>query len=326
MRTPLFALALVIGLLLMTVAAPAQAERPRYVTIGTGGITGVYYPTGSAIAKIVNAKRDVHQIRATVESTGASVFNINAIMNGELEFGIVQSDLQYQACKGLGEWQGKPQNDLRSVFALAPEMITFVVTADSNIRSLKDIRGKVVNIGNPGSGNRQNAIDVIRATGLDINKDFKAEHIKAGDAPRMLQDGRLDGFFYTVGHPNSNIMEATEGPRKIRIVPIPELGPLARDYPYYTLSTIDMRQYPKAVNAGDGQVPTISMRATLVTSSRVPDSVVYAITKELFENFDEFKSVHPALASLTKENMLQGLTAPLHAGALRYYREVGLVR
>ena len=310
----------------MTGASALEAHaKTTFVTIGTGGITGVYYPTGGAIAKIVNAKKDKYDIRATVESTGASVFNINAIMAGDLEFGIAQPDRQYQAYNGLSEWEGKPQKDLRAVFALAPEAVTFVAAEDSGIKSLKDAKGKVVNIGNPGSGNRQNAIDVFEAAGINIEKDLKAESIKAADAPRMLQDGRIDGFFYTVGHPNGNIKEATAGKRKTRIVSITDIEPLVKKFPYYSLTNIDMAQYPEATNANE-KVTTVGMLATFVTSAKVPDDVVYAITKEVFENLDEFKKLHPALEGLTRETMLEGLTAPIHPGALKYYKEAGLMK
>ena len=310
----------------MTGASALEAHaKTTFVTIGTGGITGVYYPTGGAIAKIVNAKKDKYDIRATVESTGASVFNINAIMAGDLEFGIAQADRQYQAYNGLSEWEGKPQKDLRAVFALAPEAVTFVAAEDSGIKSLKDAKGKVVNIGNPGSGNRQNAIDVFEAAGINIEKDLKAESIKAADAPRMLQDGRIDGFFYTVGHPNGNIKEATAGKRKTRIVSITDIEPLVKKFPYYSLTNIDMAQYPEATNANE-KVTTVGMLATFVTSAKVPDDVVYAITKEVFGNLDEFKKLHPALEGLTRETMLEGLTAPIHPGALKYYKEAGLMK
>ena len=292
---------------------------------GTGGITGVYYPTGGAIAKIVNAKKDKYNIRATVESTGASVFNINAIMSGDLEFGIAQADRQYQAYNGLSEWEGKPQKDLRAVFALAPEAVTFVAAEDAGIKTLADAKGKVINLGNPGSGNRQNAIDVLQAAGINIEKDLKGEGIKAADAPRMVQDGRIDGFFYTVGHPNGNIKEATAGKRKCRIVSLPDIAPLTKAFPYYSLTHIDMSQYPEATNK-DEDVTTVGMLATLVTSAKVPDDVVYAVTKEIFENLDEFKKLHPALAGLTREGMLEGLTAPLHPGAEKYYKEAGLIK
>ncbi len=298
---------------------------PTFVTIGTGGITGVYYPTGGAIAKIVNNKKDEYNIRATVESTGASVFNINAIMSDDLDFGITQADRQYQAYNGLSEWEGNPQKDLRAVFSLAPEMITFIAAEDSGIKSLEDSKGKVINIGNPGSGQRQNAIDLYTSNGIDIEKDMKAEGIKAADAPRMLQDGRIDGFFYTVAHQNGKIKEATAGKRKVRIVPIEDISALEKDFPYYTKGYIDMSQYQDATNAADGQVPTVSMLATFVTDVDTPEEVVYAFTKEIFENIDEFKTLHPALANLSKEGMLEGLTAPLHPGAVKYYKEAGLM-
>ena len=195
----------------------------------------------------------------------------------------------------------------------------------TGIKSLKDAKGKVVNIGNPGSGNRQNAIDVFEAAGINIEKDLKAESIKAADAPRMLQDGRIDGFFYTVGHPNGNIKEATAGKRKTRIVSITDIEPLVKKFPYYSLTNIDMAQYPEATNANE-KVTTVGMLATFVTSAKVPDDVVYAITKEVFENLDEFKKLHPALEGLTRETMLEGLTAPIHPGALKYYKEAGLMK
>lgn len=322
MHKTLLAVLLGFGLVLggLTVAQAA----PRFITIGTGGITGVYYPTGGAIAKIVNAQKEKYNLRATVESTGASVFNINAVLSGDLDFGITQADRQYQAYKGLAEWEGKPQKDLRSVFALAPEAVTLVVSEESGIKTLKDAKGKILNIGNPGSGNRQNAIDVIAAEGLNYEKDLKAESVKAADAPRMMQDGRIDGFFYTVGHPNGNIKEATAGKRKARLVPITNVDSLLQECPYYSRTVIDISQYPEALNKEN--VSTVGMLATLVTSAKQPDDVVYAVTKEVFENLDEFKKLHPALASLTKESMLEGLTAPLHPGAEKYYREIGLIK
>lgn len=302
-------IAAVLGVALAFSGAGRAEAKTTFITIGTGGITGVYYPTGGAIAKIVNAKKDKYNIRATVESTGASVFNINAIMSGDLEFGIAQADRQYQAYNGLSEWEGKPQKDLRAVFALAPEAVTFVAAEDAGIKTLADAKGKVINLGNPGSGNRQNAIDVLQAAGINIEKDLKGEGIKAADAPRMVQDGRIDGFFYTVGHPNGNIKEATAGKRKCRIVSIPDIAPLTKAFPYYSLTHIDMSQYPEATNK-DEDVTTVGMLATLVTSAKVPDDVVYAVTREIFENLDEFKKLHPALAGLTREGMLEGLTAP----------------
>ncbi|MFW5796784.1 MAG: TAXI family TRAP transporter solute-binding subunit, partial [Alkalispirochaeta sp.] len=183
---------------------------PQFVTIGTGGVTGVYYPTGGAISRMVNAKSEEYGIRASVESTGGSVFNINAVLNGDLEFGISQSDRQYQAFNGMAEWDGNAQEDLRSVFSIHPESITLIASVDSGIESIEDLEGMRVNIGNPGSGQLQNSLDVMGAFGLSED-DILAEQVGAVEAPSLLQDGRIDAFFYTVGHPNGNITEATSG-------------------------------------------------------------------------------------------------------------------
>jgi len=301
-------------------------DRTTFVTIGTGGVTGLYYPTGGAIARMVNQRRDQYGIKMTVESTAGSVYNINAVLSGDLEFGVAQSDRQYQAYHGLAEWAGQgPRKDLRSVLSIHPESITLIAARDSDIREITDLRGKRVNLGNPGSGQLQNSRDVLRAAGL-TEDDLTAEYVKAVEAPALLNDGRIDAFFYTVGHPNGNIKEATAGRIKVFIVPIGGEGidAMVRELPYYAPSTIPQSFYPQALNEAD--IPTVGVKATLVTSAGVDPEIVYLITREIFEHLEDFKNLHPAYQVLTRENMLHGLSAPLHPGALRYYRESGLDR
>jgi hypothetical protein len=315
------ALALMIALTMLPVSGFAAV---RYVTIGTGGVTGVYYPTGGAIAKMVNQKRKEYNLRATVESTGGSVFNVNAIASGDLEFGVVQSDRQYQAYNGTADWEGKPFKKLRAVFSIHPELVTIVAAADKGINTVADLKGKVVNIGNPGSGQRGNAMDLFEAAGLDPDKDFKTEGLKAAESAGMLQDGRIDAFFYTVGHPNGSVKEAVSGALKVNFVAVPKeiTDKLVAKFPYYAQADIPVDMYPGVANTAD--VPTFGVKATFVTSADVPDDIVYAITKEVFENFDDFKTLHPAYAKLTKKQMLDGMSAPIHPGALKYYKEAGL--
>jgi len=298
---------------------------PTYVTIGTGGVTGVYYPTGGAIAKMVNKKRKEYNLRATVESTGGSVFNVNAISAGDLEFGVVQSDRQYQAFNGTADWEGKPVKDLRAVFSIHPESVTIVANASKNIKTVADLKGKIVNIGNPGSGQRGNAEDLFAAAGINVDNDIKAEGMKAAESASMLQDGRIDAFFYTVGHPNGSVKEAVAGATKVNFVAVPAdvVKKLTDKFPYYADSEIPVDDYAGVAN--DANVPTFGVKATLCTSANVPDDVVYAITKEVFDNFDEFKTLHPAYGTLTKESMLKGLSAPIHPGAMKYYKEAGLL-
>lgn len=312
---------------LLAVGIPMTGCKPRnvqFVTIGTGSVTGIYYPTGGAIARMINKKARLYRIKATVESTGGSVYNVNAVLRGDLDFGTVQSDRQYQAFHGLAEWADRgPQTDLRSVFSIHPESITLVASKGSGIRTVEDLKGKRVNLGNIGSGHLQNARDVLEAAGL-TEQDLDAEYVRALEAPGLLQDGRIDAFFYTVGHPNSSIEEATYGRIRVRIVSIEGSAAdhLLKSHVYYARSMIPTEFYPEAINEGDAA--SIGVKTTFVTSAQTPENVVYAITREVFENFEEFRQLHPAYKGLTRQNMLEGLSAPLHPGALRYYREAGL--
>jgi len=324
-----FAFTLILALVSGVVWAGGGQEAgggTQFVTIGTGGVTGVYYPTGGAISRMVNAKSAEYGIRASVESTAGSVYNINSVLNGDLEFGIAQSDRQYQAIMGMAEWESTgAQEKLRSVFSIHPESITLIASAETGATNIADLKGMRVNIGNPGSGQLQNSIDAFTAVGMDVETDIHAEQVKAVESPGLLQDGRIDAFFYTVGHPNGAITEATSGRIPVRILDIagPGIDALIERLPYYAVSVIPASLYPQAQNTSDAV--TIGVKATLVTSADVSDDVVYAITKEVFENFEDFKSLHPAYQVLTKESMLQGLSAPLHPGAVRYYEEAGLL-
>jgi len=302
----------------------SKGTKHKYVTIGTGGVTGVYYPTGGAISRMLNKKSNEYKIRVTVESTAGSVYNINAVMGGDLEFGIAQSDRQYQAYHGTAEWRKKgPQKNLRSVFSIHPESITLVATEKSGIRKMMDIKGKKINLGNPGSGHLQNSKDAISAFSI-TESSINAEYIKAVEAPGLLQDERIDAFFYTVGHPSGSIKEATSGRIRVHLIDIRGKGvdALIKKYPYYTKALIPKSMYPNALNSSD--IVTFGVKGTLVTSVETDDNIVYAITKEVFDNFDEFKGLHPSYQVLTKISMLKGLSAPIHNGALKYYREKGL--
>jgi hypothetical protein len=286
---------------------------------------GRYYPTAGAIAEIVNNKQEEFGFRCVAKPTSGSVYNINAIMAGDMEFGIVQSDSQYQAFNGLDEWKDKgPQKDLRTMFSLYTESVTLLASVDSGIKTIQDLKGKRVYIGEIGSGSRQNAMDALNAAGIDWKTDLKV--IKKGkkyDVQSMLMRGELDAFFYTVGHPTTAIKFATVGAKNTLFIPIVNIEELLSKNPYYVKSIIPVSLYPQIAN--DEDVKTFGMTATFVTSAKIPDQVVYAITKEVFENLGSLKYSDPTLNMLTKESMVKdGLTAPMHPGALRYYKEAGL--
>ncbi len=317
---------LLIALCLMAAALPANAA--EFITIGTGGVTGVYYPTGGAIARIINDATK-KKVRASVESTGGSVYNINNVLSGELNLGYAQSDRQFQAYTGIGEWKGKPQKSLRFLFSLHPEVVTLVAADDANINSLEDLKGKVVNIGNPGSGQRNNAMQILNAIGIDPEKDIKAEGLKAAECAKMLQDGRIDAYFYTVGHPAGSFKEASAGKRKVHIVPIKgeKIYKLIEPMPYFAKTTIPVKKlYPNMTNKEEN-VESIGMLTTIVCSENESEDTIYKIVKAVFENVDKLRKLHPALANLEPDTMATaGKSAPYHSGAEKYFKEAGLTK
>jgi len=324
MKRTTLAASLAAALALAAFGAPASAQQ-KFVTIGTGGVTGVYYAAGGAICRLVNKDRAKHGIRCSVESTGGSVFNVNTIKAGELDLGFSQSDVQFNATKGLAQFKdGGAYGDLRSVFSVHPEPFTVVARKEANVRSFADFKGKRFNVGNPGSGTRASMEELLVALGWKMSDFSLASELKADEHGPALCDGKIDGFFYGVGHPSANIQDPTTscGAQLISLTG-PAVDKLIADKPYYAKATIAGNLYPNNPN------PTVTygVLATVVTSSKVPADTVYAVVKAVFDNFDEFKRLHPALAYLTPEGMVKdGNSAPLHEGAARYYREKGWLK
>lgn len=313
----------VASLLVAGAFAPSAQAQQKYMTIGTGGVTGVYYPAGGAICRLVNKDRAKHGIRCSVESTGGSVFNINTIKAGELDLGVAQSDVQYNAVKGKAQFK-EPLVELRAVFSLHPEPVTVVVRKESNISSFADLKGKKFNVGNPGSGTRATLDELIGALGWNISAFALASELKADEHGPALCDAKIDGFFYLVGHPSANIQDPTTvcGAKLVSVTG-PAVDKLVSANPYYAHAIIPGGLYP-----GNPQdTKTYGVLATVVSSSNVPADTVYAVVKAVFDNFDEFKKLHPALQVLKPENMIKdGLSASLHDGAVRYYREKGWLK
>ena len=306
-------------------AAPAAQAQQKFVTIGTGGVTGVYYAAGGAICRLVNKDRAKHGIRCSVESTGGSVFNVNTIKAGELDMGVAQSDVQFHAVKGSGAFQKDGAfRDLRAVMALHPEPVTVVARKEANVRSFADFKGKRFNVGNPGSGTRATAEELLAAMGWKLSDFSLASELKADEHGPALCDGKIDGFLYLVGHPSANIQDPTTvcGAKLVSVTG-PAVDKLVKERPYYAKATIPGGLYPN----NDQPTQTYGVLATFVSSSKVPADTIYAVVKAVFDNFDEFKKLHPALANLDPKNMVKdGLSAPLHDGAVRYYKEKGWIK
>jgi hypothetical protein len=319
--------ALVLAMAMTSSFAGAQTPQPAVVTIGGGYTTGLYYQSANAIAKIVNKRRQALGFRCKVVPTTGSSANVKEVTTGTVQFAYVQSDTQFQAWTAVGEWSKKgPQKDLRSVFALYPEVVTLIAAEGSGIGNIEGVKGKRVNLGVLGSGQYEVALQALRAVGIDSDRQIATTTYQSSEAPDLLQQGLIDAYFYVVGHPNMNVREATTGKiKRVRVCDVagPGIDTMLRDKPYYVRTLIPMQFYPNAVNKGD--VLTFGVKATLVTSASVPDEVVYKLTKEIFENLDQFRRLLAAQWQLTKKGMLEGLTAPIHPGAMKYYKEAGLM-
>ncbi|MGJ3262530.1 MAG: TAXI family TRAP transporter solute-binding subunit [Salinarimonas sp.] len=319
LKSTLAAAAMALALGGTSTGAVAQQQ---FVSIGTGGVTGVYYPVGGAICRLMNQTRRDHGIRCSVESTGGSVYNVNAIRGGDLEFGVAQSDVQFQAYNGEGQFaeQGAQEN-LRSVFSLHPEPFNVLARAEAGIEHFDDLEGKRVNIGNPGSGQRA-LMDVLMERKGWTNASFAlASELAPAEQSAALCDNNIDAFVYSVGHPNGSIQEATATCDALLVdVTGDYVDALVDEFPYYFKAEVPAGLYP----GNDEPTETFGVGATFVTSADVSEEAVYTLVKSVFDNFDGFTALHPALANLEPETMITGgLTAPLHPGAERYYRERG---
>jgi len=314
-----------VGAIAATILGAGAVNAQEFITIGTGSVTGVYYPTGGAICKLVNKDRKEHNIRCSVESTGGSIYNVNTIRSGELDFGIVQSDWQYHGYNGTSEFaeQG-PFKKLRAMFSLHTEPFNIIARTDSGINGVADLAGKRVNIGNPGSGDRATMQVVMDAFGWTNDSFTLASELKGSERSQALCDNKIDAFIYMVGHPNGSIKEATTS-CDAKLVPATgeQIDKIVSGNPYYAYSTVPAGMY----RGTEQDVKSFGVAATLVTTSDVSDEVAYNVAKAVFENFETFTRLHPAFANLKKEDMVKaGLSIPLHPGAAKYYKEIGLLK
>ncbi len=293
----------------------------QFISIGTGGVTGVYYPTGGAICRLVNKDRKQHGIRCSAESTGGSIYNINTIRTGELEFGVAQSDWQYHAYHGTSKFEDQGAfKKLRAVFSVHPEPVTVIASEGSGIKELTDAKGKRLNIGNPGSGTRGTWEVIEEALGWSRGDLRLAAEMKSAETGQAVCDGKIDAYFWLVGHPSALTQESLATcPSRLVHVRGSAIDKLVADNSFYRKAKI-----PAGMYNNKEDIDTFGVGATFVSSADVSDEVVYTVVKAVFDNFDDFKKLHPAFGNLTEKEMItESISAPLHPGAVKYYKERG---
>ncbi len=308
----------------LLMGATAVQAQESFITIGTGGQTGVYYQVGGAVCRLVNRDTAAHKIKCT-HTTGGSVDNINGIRNGDLDFGVAQSDWQYHAYNGTApdRFPDGKFEELRAVFSVHPEPFTVVARKDSGIKTFEDLKGKRVNVGNPGSGQRGTMEVVMKEMGWSMSDFALASELKSAEQSAALCDGKIDAFVFTVGHPAGSIEEAaTTCDVVFATVKNPTIDKLVAENDYYAYATLPAGMYKGL----DQDVTVFGVGATFISSTKTPDETVYQVVKAVFDNFDRFRRLHPAFANLKKEDMIKNnLSAPLHPGAVKYYKEAGLM-
>ena len=319
-KSTTLALALSAALSGLSLMGTAQAADDSFVTIGTGGQTGVYYVAGQSICRFVNRDTKNHGIKCNAPASGGGVANVNGIRSGEFNMGVMQSDHQYKALEGLPPFDSK-MDDIRALFSLQSEVFTVLARRDAHIANLDDLKGKRVNVGNPGSGQRDTLDEIMAKKGWNRSVFSLAAELKPAEQASALNDNNIDAMTYFVGHPNGAIQEATTTVDAV-LVPIsgPEIDALLSEKSYYTKAEIPAGLY----KGNDTPTPSIGGKAVLSASANTSPELVYQVVKSVFDNLERFKRLHPAFKDLDEQEMIKaGLSAPLHEGAVRYYKERG---
>jgi TRAP transporter TAXI family solute receptor len=299
-------------------AGAAQAQ--QFINVLTGGTSGIYYPLGVALAEIYS--KQIPEAKSSVQSTKASVENLNLLQAGRGEIALTLGDSLSAAWTGNEEVGFKtPLKKLRGIAGVYPNYVQIVASADSGIRTIADLKGKRVSVGAPRSGTELNARAIFKAAGMTYKDFAKVEYLPFGESVELIKNRQLDATLQSAGLGVASIRDLATSV-KIVVVPVPA---------DVVAKVGDDAYQPAVIPAGtyDGQtadVPTAAISNFLVSHEGVSDDIAYKMTKALFENLDRMVSAHAAAKSISLANALKGMPLPLHPGAEKYYREKGVLK
>jgi TRAP transporter TAXI family solute receptor len=289
-----------------------------FITIATGGTSGVYYPIGGALSNLIENELGYS---TSVQATGASVENINLLMGDRAELAITMADAVLQAYEGFGAFEGEePKKELKGLAALYPNYVQVVTTADSGIKSFNDLKGKRVGVGAPNSGVELNARLMFEAHGMSY-EDVEEDYLSYSEAIDQIKNGMVDAAFVTSGIPNSTVIDLSTS-HQVQIVPIEGEGMayLKENYPFFSESVIPAGTYDNEVD-----VPTATITNLLLVNANLSEDVVYEMTKTFFENIDQIHNAHNAAKNISLDTVSEGMVVPFHPGAEKYYKEVNAI-
>ena len=299
-----------------------SAQTRTFFGIATGGTGGTNYPLGGMLAQLISNTAELPDVKlsATAETGNASVANTKLLARGEIESAFAAADILDAAFKGVGQFEGEKVENIRAIGALYPETVQLVVRADSGIEKFEDLAGKSISSGAPGSGQWQLLGDLAAAHGMN-REDLAEDFSSFSQSVEKIKDGNLDASLITAGAPTSSITELANG-HEIRVIPLtgPAIKKLQETQPYYVDAVLPAGSY-KGV---DADVATLAVRAIWATHDGVPDDIIYAVTKALYENTETLGQVHPKGKEISAQTALESVSIPIHPGAAKYYEEIGV--
>ena len=315
----LFSIAASVLFAVVLLAGCSKANAKKDYILATGGTGGTYYPFGGAIANIWNTK--IENMNVTAQATGASAENLRLINKGDAEFGTVQNDVMDYAFNGTDMFAGEKLSNITTIGTLYPEVIQIAVSENSGINSIYDFKGKRISVGDAGSGVEFNAKQIMEGYGLTFN-DIKKSNLSFKESAEAIQNGTLDGCFITAGVPNAALQELAFS-AGLKLIPVSgnEAATVMDKYGYYTATTIPGGTY----KGSDEDVPALAIKATLAVSASLDEDTVYEMTKALFENLQELGNAHAKGKEVSAASAVTGVSVPFHPGAVKYYKEIGLM-
>lgn len=315
----LFSIAVSVFFAVVLLAGCSKANAKKDYILATGGTGGTYYPFGGAIANIWNTK--IENMNVTAQATGASAENLRLINKGDAEFGTVQNDVMDYAFNGTDMFAGEKLSNIATIGTLYPEVIQIAVSENSGINSIYDFKGKRISVGDAGSGVEFNAKQIMEGYGLTFN-DIKKSNLSFKESAEAIQNGTLDGCIITAGVPNAALQELAFS-AGLKLIPVSgnEAATVMDKYGYYTATTIPGGTY----KGSDEDVPALAIKATLAVSASLDEDTVYEMTKALFENLQELGNAHAKGKEVSAASAVTGVSVPFHPGAVKYYKEIGLM-